>query len=152
MAEAQRIKSDQQALEAARQFAEQIRTGSAARDKERRMPFEEIEWFSQTGLCGITVPKEYGGAGVSTATFTEVVAIVSEADASMGQIPQNHYGNVEEIRLVGTEEQKRFFFDRILRGERLGNAAAERSRKTVVDNQTHLTPDGYGYRPSGETF
>jgi len=152
MAEAQRIKSDQQALEAARQFAEQIRTGSAARDKERRLPFEEIEWFSQTGLWGITVPKEYGGAGVSTATFTEVVAIVSEADASMGQIPQNHYANVEEIRLVGTEEQKRFFFDRILRGERLGNAAVERSGKTVVDNQTRLVPDGDGYRLSGEKF
>ena len=152
MAEAQRIKSDEQALEAARQFAEQIRTGSAARDRERRLPFEEIEWFSQTGLWGITVPKEYGGAGVSTATFTEVVAIVSEADASIGQIPQNHYANVEEIRLVGTEEQKRFFFDRILRGERLGNAAVERSGKTVVDNQTRLEPDGDGYRLSGEKF
>ena len=152
MAEAQRIKSDEQALEAARQFAEQIRTGSAARDKERRLPFEEIEWFSQTGLWGITVPKEYGGAGVSTATFTEVVAIVSEADASIGQIPQNHYANLEEIRLVGTEEQKRFFFDRILRGERLGNAAVERSGKTVVDNQTRLVPDGDGYRLSGEKF
>jgi SfnB family sulfur acquisition oxidoreductase len=152
MAEAQRIKSDEQALEAARQFAEQIRTGSVARDKERRLPFEEIEWFSQTGLWGITVPKEYGGPGVSTATFTEVVAIVSEADASIGQIPQNHYANVEEIRLVGTEEQKRFFFDRILRGERLGNAAVERSGKTVVDNQTRLVPDGDGYRLSGEKF
>jgi SfnB family sulfur acquisition oxidoreductase len=152
MAEAQRIKSDEQALEAARQFAEQIRTGSAARDRERRLPFEEIEWFSQTGLWGITVPKEYGGAGVSTATFTEVVAIVSEADASIGQIPQNHYANLEEIRLVGTEEQKRFFFDRILRGERLGNAAVERSGKTVVDNQTRLETDGDGYRLSGEKF
>jgi SfnB family sulfur acquisition oxidoreductase len=152
MAEAQRIKSDEQALAMARQFAEQIRTGSAARDRERRLPFEEIEWFSQTGLWGITVPKEYGGAGVSTATFTEVVAIVSEADASIGQIPQNHYANLEEIRLVGTEEQKRFFFDRILRGERLGNAAVERSGKTVVDNQTRLVPDGDGYRLSGEKF
>ena len=152
MAEAQRIKSDEQALEAARQFAEQIRPGSATRDKERRLPFEEIEWFSQTGLWAITVPKEYGGAGVSTATFTEVVAIVSAADASIGQIPQNHYANVEEIRLVGTEEQKRFFFDRILRGERLGNAAVERSGKTVVDNQTRLEPDVDGYRLSGEKF
>jgi alkylation response protein AidB-like acyl-CoA dehydrogenase len=152
MAEAHRIKSDEQALEAARQFAEQIRSESAARDKERRLPFEEIEWFSQTGLWGITVPKEYGGAGVSTATFTEVVAIVSEADASIGQIPQNHYANVEEIRLIGTEEQKRFFFDRILRGERLGNAAVERTGKTVVENQTRLVPDGDGYRLSGEKF
>jgi SfnB family sulfur acquisition oxidoreductase len=139
-------------LEAARLFAEQIRGDSAVRDKERRLPFEEIESFSQTGLWGITVPKEYGGAGVATTTFTEVVAIVSEADASIGQIPQNHYANVEEIRLIGTETQKKFFFDRILRGERLGNAAVERSGKNVIANQTRLVPDGDGFRLSGEKF
>ena len=152
MAEAQRIKSDEQALEAARLFAEQIRGESAVRDQERRLPFEEIESFSQTGLWAITVPKEYGGAGVSNTTFTEVVAIVSEADASIGQIPQNHYANVEEIRLIGTEAQKKFFFDRILRGERLGNAAVERSGKNVIANQTRLVPDGDGFRLSGEKF
>lgn len=152
MSEAQRIKSDEQALEAARLFAEQIRGESAVRDQERRLPFEEIESFSQTGLWGITVPKEYGGAGVSTTTFTEVVAIVSEADASIGQIPQNHYANVEEIRLIGTEAQKKFFFERILQGERLGNAAVERSGKNVIANQTRLVPDGDGFRLSGEKF
>jgi SfnB family sulfur acquisition oxidoreductase len=152
MPEAQRIKSDEQALEAARLFAKQIRGESAARDRERRLPIDEIESFSQTGLWGITVPKEYGGPGVSTTTFTEVVAIVSQADASIGQIPQNHYANVEEIRLIGTEAQKRFFFDRILKGERLGNAAVERSGKNVIANQTRLVPDGDGYRLSGEKF
>jgi len=152
MAEAQRIKSDEQALEAARLFAEQIRGESAVRDRERRLPVDEIESFSQTGLWGITVPKEYGGPGVSTTTFTEAVAIVSEADASIGQIPQNHYANVEEIRLIGTEAQKTFFFDRILKGERLGNAAVERSGKNVIANQTRLEPDGDGYRLSGEKF
>lgn len=152
MAEAQRIKTDEQALEAARLFAKQIRGESTARDRERRLPVDEIESFSQTGLWGITVPKEYGGPGVSTTTFTEVVAIVSEADASIGQIPQNHYANVEEIRLLGTEAQKKFFFDRILKGERLGNAAVERSGKNVIANQTRLEPDGDGYRLSGEKF
>jgi len=152
MAEAQLIKSDEQALEAARLFAKQIRGESMVRDRERRLPVDEIESFSQTGLWGITVPKEYGGPGVSTTTFTEVVAIVSEADASIGQIPQNHYANVEEIRLIGTEAQKRFFFDRILKGERLGNAAVERSGKNVIANQTRLEPDGDGYRLSGEKF
>ncbi|HTD16325.1 MAG TPA: SfnB family sulfur acquisition oxidoreductase [Chthoniobacterales bacterium] len=152
MAEAQRIKSDEQALEAARLFAKQIRGESPVRDRERRLPLDEIESFSQTGLWGITVPKEYGGPGVSTTTFTEVVAIVSEADASIGQIPQNHYANVEEIRLIGTEAQKTFFFDRILKGERLGNAAVERSGKNVIANQTRLEPDGDGYRLSGEKF
>jgi SfnB family sulfur acquisition oxidoreductase len=152
MAEAHRIKSEQEALEAARRISEQIRPTSGARDKDRRLPFEEIEWFSQSGLWGITVPKEYGGAGVSTPVFTEIVAIISEADASLGQIPQNHYANVEEIRLIGTETQKAFFFDRILRGDRLGNAAVERSGKSVLENQTKLVPNGDGYLLTGEKF
>lgn len=151
MAEAHRIKSEQEALEAARRIAEEIRPTSGDRDRHRRLPFEEIEWFSQSGLWGITVPKEYGGAGVSTAVFSEVVAIISEADASLGQIPQNHYANVEEIRLIGTEAQKAFFFDRILKGERLGNAAVERG-KTVLENQTKLVADGDGYLLSGEKY
>src|SRR5260370_6591676 len=152
MAEAHRIKSEQEALEAARRIAEQIRSEWGGRDQERCVPVEESEWCFPSGLWGITVAKEYGGAGVSTATFTEVVAIISEADASVGQIPQNHYANVEEIRLVGTEAQKAFFFDRILRGDRLGNAAVERSGKTILENQTKLVPDGDGYRLTGEKF
>src|SRR3984885_2134767 len=104
------IKSDQEALEAAERFARQIETESADRDRYRRLPFHEMELFSQSGLLGITVPKSYGGPGVSTLTFVKVVALISSADASLGQIPQNHYANIEEIRLVGTEEQKTFFF------------------------------------------
>ena len=152
MAEAHRIKSEQEAVEAARLIAEQIRATSGARDRDRRLPFEEVEWFSHSGLWAITVPKEYGGAGVSTPVLTEVVAIISAADASLGQIPQNHYANVEEIRLIGTETQKAFFFSRILKGDRLGNAAVERSGKSVLENKTKLVTDGDGYLLSGEKF
>jgi SfnB family sulfur acquisition oxidoreductase len=152
MGETRLIRSDQEALEVADHFARQIETESADRDRFRRLPFHEMELFSESGLLGITVPKSYGGAGVSTLTFVKAVALISSADASLGQIPQNHYANVEEIRLVGTEEQKAFFFRRILQGDRLGNAAVERSGKTILENQTRLVPDGEEYLLSGEKF
>jgi SfnB family sulfur acquisition oxidoreductase len=152
MGETRLIRSDQEALEAADLFARQIETESADRDRFRRLPFHEMDLFSESGLLGITVPKSYGGAGVSTLTFVKAVALISSADPSLGQIPQNHYANVEEIRLVGTEEQKTFFFGRILLGDRLGNAAVERSGKTILENQTRLVPDGEGYLLSGEKF
>jgi alkylation response protein AidB-like acyl-CoA dehydrogenase len=50
--------------------------------------------------------------------------------------------NIEEIRLVGTESQKKFFFERILQGERLGNAAVEAAGKNVRDLRTMSVPDG----------
>ncbi len=94
------IKNDQEALEIADRFARQIEAESDDRDKYRRLPFLEMELFSETGLLGMTVPKLYGGPGVSTVTFVKAVALISAADASLGQIPQNHYANIEEIRLV----------------------------------------------------
>ena len=152
MGETHLIRSDQEALEIADRFARQIEAQSADRDKDRRLPVHEMELFSESGLLGMTVPKEYGGPGVSTVTFVTAVALISSADASLGQIPQNHYANIEEIRLVGTEGQKSFFFGRILQGDRLGNAAVERSGKNVFENQTRLVPNGTGYLLSGEKF
>ena len=76
MRKAYLTKSDQEALEIAHRFANQIETESAERDKNRRLPLEEIELFSQSGLWGITVPKLYGGAGVSAVTFVKAIALV----------------------------------------------------------------------------
>ncbi len=133
---AHRIASDAEAIAVAGELAKEFATGAAERDRERRLPLAEIEKFSQSGLWAITVPKEYGGAGVSAVTLAEVTAIISAADSSIGQIPQNHFYMVEALRLSGSEEQKRYFFARILDGDRLGNAFTEIGTKTPVDFKT----------------
>ncbi|APG86501.1 acyl-CoA dehydrogenase family protein (plasmid) [Sinorhizobium americanum CCGM7] len=122
----------------ARELAHEFAPGAAVRDRERRLPIAEIDRFSQSGLWAITVPKSYGGAGVSAVTLAEVTAIISAADSSIGQIPQNHFYMVEALRLAGSEEQKRHFFARILDGDRLGNAFTEIGTKTPVDFKTSL--------------
>ena len=96
------IADDAQAIAAAHALAQRLAQGAAERDRERRLPRDEIEWFSQSGLWAITVPKAYGGAGVSHVTLTEVVKIVAAADPSLGQLPQNHFGLVDVIALTGT--------------------------------------------------
>ena len=149
MTTAKRITTDAEAVSVARQTAAQISSGSVERDRDRKLPWNEIELTSQVGLWAITIPKEYGGAGVSTVTLSEVFAILAEADASVAQIPQNHFANVEEIKLVGNPEQKRFFFERILQGDRLGNALIDTGGKDVLALQTRLTPVEKGYRLNG---
>ncbi|KHL71833.1 hypothetical protein PpSQ1_24145, partial [Pseudomonas putida] len=59
------ITSDTQALAVAEQVAQQLRRDSALRDRERRLPHAELDLFSQSGLWAISVPKAFGGAGVS---------------------------------------------------------------------------------------
>jgi alkylation response protein AidB-like acyl-CoA dehydrogenase len=52
----------------------------------------ELDELSASGLWGITVPKEYGGAGVSYVTVAEVIKIISAAGSSLGQISQDLIG------------------------------------------------------------
>lgn len=146
------IKDDQEAIAIAQQLATEFAQEAAQRDQQQRLPVEEIKKFSESGLWGITVPKEYGGAFVSNVTLAEVVNIISEADPSIGQIPQNHLYMVEALRLDGTEEQKRFFFDLVLQGKRFGNAFSEVGTKSVTDVQTRLERSGSGYVLNGRKF
>lgn len=150
--EAHIIKSDEEAIEVAKVVATEIAKEAAIRDRERRLPTKELDLFSNSGLWGITVPKEYGGAFVSNKTLAAVISIISEADPSIGQIPQNHLYMVEGIRLDGTEFQKKFFFDLVLKGVRFGNAFSEIGTKSVNDVQTRLKPTEGGYLLSGKKF
>lgn len=100
------ITSDEQALVVASDLADDFKRDSALRDRERRLPHPELEVFSRSGLWGISVPKEYGGAGVSNVTLAKVIALIAQADGSLGQIPQNHFYALEVLRVNGSEEQK----------------------------------------------
>src|SRR4051812_48700534 len=128
---AARIESDDEALETARKLAAQFAATAAVRDAERRLPFAELDELAQSGLLAIAVPAQYGGLDVSNAVLAEVTAILAEADSSIGQIPQNHFYILEALRTDGSEEQKRYFFGRVLAGDRFGNALSERGTKTV---------------------
>lgn len=139
------IESDEEALRIARNLAEEFAQGSLQRDRDRILPWKEVEAYSGSGLWGITVPKAYGGAGVSSWTLSQIIAQVSAADGSLGHIPQNHFYSLEVLRIGGTEEQKRFFYDRVLQGERLGNALAEIGHKDYKRRTTLFRDSGQWY-------
>jgi SfnB family sulfur acquisition oxidoreductase len=145
------LRTDAEALDRAKTLALEFAAGALERDRDRRLPYPEIEQYSASGLWGITVPSEYGGAGVSTATLVETMATISAADSSIGQIPQNHFATLEAIRLTASEDQKRFLFGEALKGKRFGNAAAEIGGK-IGTLSTRLTRDGEGWRLNGKKF
>ncbi|KAA5847770.1 SfnB family sulfur acquisition oxidoreductase [Pseudomonas chlororaphis] len=150
------ITSDEQALIVASDLAEDFKRDSALRDRERRLPHPELEAFSRSGLWGISVPKEYGGAGVSNVTLAKVIALIAQADGSLGQIPQNHFYALEVLRVNGSEAQKKRLYAEVLAGQRFGNALAELGTKTAHDRTTRLTRDAQpgrdGYRINGRKF
>lgn len=149
---ARRIASDAEAIEIAREIAARVAAGAADRDRDRMLPYDEVAAFSASGLWGITVPREWGGAGVSYATLGEVLATVATADPNVAQIPKNHYLVVDILALNGSNAQKRFFFGEVLSGRRIGHAASERGTKDVLDIRTRLKNTSSGLVLEGQKF
>lgn len=133
-----------QAVHVARELATDFADGAANRDAERILPSDELDRLAASGLLAITVPVEHGGAGLGTRTLAEVIRLVSQADPSLGQLPQSHFVYVNLLRLRGTAEQQQVLFGEVLAGRRFGNAQSESGTKHLRDIRTTLSPDGPG--------
>lgn len=146
------IENDLDAINAAYQVADFALEGRNQRDQQRLLPFAEIDLFSQKGLGGMRIPKQYGGAFVANKTLAHVFRIINKADSSVGQIPQNQIALLNMIEIMGTEEQKQFIYNEILKGKRLANGGPERNTKDTKTLATTLTFENGRYFVDGEKF
>lgn len=146
------LRDDAQALQAARELADEARAQASQRDQQRQLPWAEIERFTQSGLGSITVPKAFGGPGVSFVTLAEVFRLISAADPALGQIPQNQFGLLHLLRDTATQAQQARLYRSVLDGWRIGNAGPERGTKDTLTLKARLTREGDGYRVTGEKF
>lgn len=152
---AKRLTTDAEAIAAAKAFAAAVKDTASHRDRERILPWQELDQWSASGLGGITVPRAYGGPEVSYVTLSEVFAIVCAADPALGQIPQNHFGLLGVLREIGTPAQKQRFYSEVLAGQRLGNAGPERRSSTsgtILQTGTRLRRTPQGLRLTGTRF
>ncbi len=86
----------------AREIAEKVLAPSAnTNDKEARFSTEALKKLGETGLLGLTVAKEHGGAGLGPRAFADVMAILSEADASVGMVYMMHICATQVIAVSG---------------------------------------------------
>ncbi|MGL4962869.1 MAG: SfnB family sulfur acquisition oxidoreductase [Inquilinus sp.] len=136
------LRDDAEAIAVAGRLAADFARGAAERDRTRRWPVAELDAFSQSGLWSINVPKAFGGPELSYVTLSRVIAIISAADPSLGQIPQNHLGVVAAIRTVSDPEQQALLFAEVLKGTRFGNAFSEFGSKRAADFETRFTDAG----------
>ena len=151
----QRIASEAEALRVAERLAADFARTAAQRDRERILPWDEIEQYTASGLGAITVPREYGGLDASHATLAQVFVTLCAADPSLGQIPQNHFALVQNVKDTGSPAQKQRWFTDVLGGHRLGNAGPERKARAarISEATARLHRDGAGQlRVSGTRF
>jgi SfnB family sulfur acquisition oxidoreductase len=146
-----RILDDAEAIAVVTELAADFRTGAIERDRDRLLPHEPIRKLREAGFFGLCVPKKYGGPEVSAGTVSEIFRILSAADPSIGQIPQNHFCWAPVFE-TGTEEQASFFYGRLLEGDQIGNSHAEFTRKKPRDYVTKVEPVKGGYVVTGKKY
>ena len=100
------LRNDSEALAAAHALAQAARLQAGLRDRQRKLPWSEIEQFTRSGLGSISIPREYGGPQVSFVTLAEVFAIISAVDPALGQIPQNHFGILHVLQAPPANHRK----------------------------------------------
>lgn len=146
------ITSDAAAIDAARHLAEQAKAGAVERDQQRIYPRELLNQFTQLGLGSISVPRQFGGGGLSFTTVAEVFRLIAASDPSLGQIPQNHFGLIQFILGEGNAQQQQRLLSAVAEGQRLGNGGPEKNSKHTRDVQAQLVSGPEGLQLSGEKF
>jgi len=138
------VASAEEAIAAARQYAESIADGVIDRDRAGQVPVAELAAFDASGLLAITVPREHGGAGLPASVLAEVARCIAFVDPAIAQAPQAHFLFVDVLAVWGSQEQQRRLFGDVLAGGRLSNGLAERGGKHAQDLRTRLHGSGSG--------
>ena len=97
---------------------------AAAVDRDNLFPHAIWKELGDLGLLGITVPEEYGGSGMSYLAHVVVVEEIARASASVS-LSYGAHSNlcVNQIKLNGTEAQKRKYLPGLVSGTQVGALA-----------------------------
>jgi butyryl-CoA dehydrogenase len=89
-------------------------------ERERlALPDEERRELAELGLCGITLPEEYGGGGRPLLDALIVIEELSKVSMHASfPVFEGATGPARVIHLFGTDDQKRRFLPPVVRGEK----------------------------------
>jgi alkylation response protein AidB-like acyl-CoA dehydrogenase len=138
--------------ETARRFAEdRIRPKAGGLDESEAFPADLYQEMASLGLFGITVPADYGGAGLDTLSYALVMEELSRGYASVA----DQCGLVELIGTLlsvhGSEKQRELYLGDVLAArKRVAYGITEAEAGTDVSGiKTTARRDGADWRLSG---
>jgi len=93
-------------------------------DATNSFPMDMWKKFGEMGLLGVTVPEEYGGAGLGYLAHAVAMEEISRASASVA-LSYGAHSNlcVNQINRNGSEAQKQKYLPRLISGEHVGALA-----------------------------
>ncbi len=132
-----------------------IRPVAAQVDASNRFPNELWQEMGDLGLLGITVPEEYGGAGMSYLAHVVAVEEIARASASVA-LSYGAHSNlcVNQIKLNGTDAQKAKYLPDLLSGAHIGALAMSEAGagSDVISLKLHAEKRGDHYRLNGNKY
>jgi alkylation response protein AidB-like acyl-CoA dehydrogenase len=117
-------------------------------DRTGEFPWDNVQVLKESGLLGINVPEEYGGAGADSITHSLLVEEVARVCASTSLIPAVNKLGTLPILFAATDEQKRRFLPPVAEGDALisycltepgsGSDAAAMASRAVRDGDDYV--------------
>ena len=114
---------------AVRDFAHsEIAPLAAEADRSDQFPMHLWRKMGELGVLGITVPEEYGGAGMGYLAHMVAMEEISRASAGIG-LSYGAHSNlcVNQIKRNGTEAQRQKYLPKLVSGEHVGALAMSES-------------------------
>jgi isovaleryl-CoA dehydrogenase len=134
---------------------ERIAPIAAEIDRSNEFPAHLWREMGEMGLLGITVPEEFGGAGMGYLAHVVAMEEISRASASVGLSFGAHSNLcVNQIRRNATPEQKAKYLPRLVSGEHVGALAMSEAGagSDVVSMKLRAERRNTGYVLNGNKF
>ncbi len=124
-------------------------------DRTGEIPESYVQELREMGAFGIKIPVEYGGLGLSYASYTRAMAMVTSKDGSLTALlsASQSIGLPQPLKLFGTAEQKQRFFPRLAKGAISAFALTETDAGSDPANlrtSATMSEDGTFWTLSGE--
>src|SRR5919198_10533 len=139
--------------DAADRFAREIVAQRAAGiDQSGEFPADVMRAAADAGLCGVTIPKSWGGAGRDYVSYVLAIEAIAKASATVAvSLVVTNSLVAELIAHAGREQQRQRWLRKLATGQVIGAfALSEPEAGTDAANQkTTAAREGDGYRIRG---
>ncbi|MYF87183.1 MAG: acyl-CoA dehydrogenase, partial [Rhodospirillaceae bacterium] len=108
-------------IETARRFAaEAVAPHAAAWERDRRAPREAFEAAANSGLMGLLVPEELGGAGLDLFAMARIMEVLAAADLAFAFSLVVHNNLAGNIARNGAPHHHTAHLPDLIAGRRIG--------------------------------